>query len=67
MENLKMAEKSKSEWCEDVERLQAENLRLREALETLARLGNGFRYGNSEGNLIAQSALGIDRLEEGNF
>lgn len=30
---------------------------LREALEKLAKLGNGELYGNSEGNLIAQQAL----------
>lgn len=28
-----------------------------EALEKLARLGNGDRYGNSNGNVIAQDAL----------
>lgn len=27
------------------------------ALDRLARLGNGFEYGNSEGNLIAQAAM----------
>ena len=27
------------------------------ALDRLARLGNGFEYGNSEGNLIAQAAI----------
>jgi hypothetical protein len=31
--------------------------KLREALERLARLGNGDRYGNSEGNEIARAAL----------
>lgn len=34
-----------------------------EALEKLARLGNGDRYGNSDGNIIAQEALA--KLEEG--
>ena len=29
----------------------------REALEKLARLGNGKEYGNSDGNIIAQQAL----------
>ena len=29
----------------------------REALEKLARLGNGKEYGNSDGNVIAQQAL----------
>ena len=28
-----------------------------EALERLARLGNGTQYGNSDGNVIAQQAL----------
>ena len=35
----------------------AEIKRLREALERLARLGNGRLYGNSEGNMIARVAL----------
>lgn len=39
------------------ESLQAENARLREALERLARLGNGDHYGNSDGNMIARAAL----------
>jgi hypothetical protein len=34
-----------------------ENQRFREALENLARLGNGEHYGNSDGNVIAQKAL----------
>jgi hypothetical protein len=37
--------------------LLAENIRLRDALETLARLGNGDKYGNSDGNIIAREAL----------
>ena len=37
--------------------LEAENQRLREALERLARLGNGDHYGNSDGNMIARAAL----------
>lgn len=32
-----------------------------EALEKLARLGNGDKYGNSDGNLIAQAALAAHR------
>ena len=36
---------------------EAENKRLREALERLARLGNGDQYGNSDGNMIARAAL----------
>ena len=50
----------------DVEALQAriaeleqQLAELREALEKLARLGNGDRYGNSEGNVIAQNALAL--------
>lgn len=40
-----------------IEALEAERDRLREELETLARLGNGERYGNSVGNMIARAAL----------
>lgn len=36
---------------------EADNAELVEALERLAKLGNGDRWGNSEGNLIAQTAL----------
>lgn len=38
--------------------LEAENAKLKEVLEKLARLGNGDRYGNSDGNMIARAALG---------
>ena len=38
--------------------IQAENKQLRDALEKIAKLGNGKYYGNSEGNIIAQFALG---------
>ena len=38
-------------------KLAAENKRLREALEKLARLGNEPMLGNSVGNIIAQEAL----------
>ena len=38
-----------------------EKTRYREALEKLAKLGNGDSYGNSKGNEIAQEALGIDK------
>ena len=41
----------------EIEKLQQENKRYREALEKLARLGNGDKYGNSDGNIIAQDAL----------
>ncbi|RLA39220.1 MAG: hypothetical protein DRR06_19460 [Gammaproteobacteria bacterium] len=40
-----------------VKELEAENTALVEALEKLARLGNGDHYGNSDGNVIAQKAL----------
>jgi len=38
-----------------------EKTRYREALEKLAKLGNGDSYGNSQGNEIAQEALGLDK------
>jgi hypothetical protein len=34
------------------------------ALNKLARLGMGDRLGNSDGNLIAQEALGIGRYDK---
>ena len=37
--------------------LQSQLDKYKTALEKLARLGNGDRYGNSEGNCIAQQAL----------
>lgn len=40
-----------------IKELAAENKRLREALEKLARLGNEPMLGNSVGNIIAQEAL----------
>ena len=42
-----------------IEKLEQQLAELREALEKLARLGNGDRYGNSEGNVIAQNALAL--------
>jgi hypothetical protein len=41
----------------ELRRLHAENEALRDALEKLARLGNGDQYGNSIGNEIARAAL----------
>lgn len=41
----------------ECERLHEVNQALVEALERLAKLGNGNQYGNSEGNQIAQVAL----------
>lgn len=42
---------------EERDLLQAENKRMREALDILARLGNGGYYGTSECNMIARAAL----------
>lgn len=41
--------------------MEAENARMRQALEKLSRLGNGDLPGNSDGNLIAQAALNPTR------
>ena len=41
----------------ELRRLHEVNAELVEALEKLARLGNGDQYGNSIGNEIAQEAL----------
>lgn len=41
----------------ELRRLDALNAELVEALERLARLGNGNQYGNSIGNDIAKAAL----------
>ena len=46
-----------AEQAEQITMLKAKNERLREALEKLARLGNGDQYGNSIGNEIAQQAI----------
>ena len=43
--------------------LQAQLTAKDEALEQLAKLGNGDYYGNSEGNVIAQVALGYKPSE----
>lgn len=40
--------------CDNQERINAQLL---EALEKLARLGNGDLYGNSQGNMIARAAI----------
>jgi len=40
-----------------IEEQHRELKRLREALDKLARLGNGDHYGNSDGNIMAQKAL----------
>lgn len=41
----------------ELRRLSAVNAELLEALEKLARLGNGEHYGNSDGNMIARAAI----------
>ena len=41
----------------ELRRLHEVNTELLETLEKLARLGNGERYGNSEGNVIARAAI----------
>ena len=43
--------------CQRVKPAQDVNAELVEALEKLARLGNGDQYGNSDGNMIARTAL----------
>ena len=43
--------------ADELRRLHEVNAELLEALEKLARLGNGERYGNSEGNVIARTAI----------
>jgi hypothetical protein len=40
-----------------IEALEAKVAKAVDALEKLARLGNGDRYGNSDGNMIARAAL----------
>jgi hypothetical protein len=41
----------------ELRRLHAVNQELLAALEKLARLGNGETYGNSDGNMIARTAI----------
>ena len=40
-----------------IEELEAKLAKAVEALENLARLGNGDRYGNSDGNMVARNVL----------
>ena len=49
--------KSGKEAAAELRRLHESNQELLAALEKLARLGNGDRYGNSEGNTIARAAI----------
>ena len=54
-------------WCQPkcadaadrIEELEAKLAKAEETLEKLARLGNGDRYGNSDGNMIARDTLAI--------
>lgn len=46
---------------QEKEAVDEEKERFRVALEKLAKLGNGDAYGNSQGNEIAQEALGMDK------
>ena len=52
---------SARDWCrksaDRIEALTAKLAKAVEALDRLARLGNGDRYGNSEGNVIAQTTI----------
>ena len=43
--------------ADEVDRLKAQRDGLVAVMEGLARLGNGDRYGNSDGNVVAQVAL----------
>ena len=45
------------EASQELRRLHESNTELLETLEKLARVGNGERYGNSEGNVIARTAI----------
>ena len=49
--------------ADELRRLHDVNQELLAALEKLARLGNGERYGNSEGNVIAQAAIAKGELK----
>jgi hypothetical protein len=55
-----MASFEVDECIEAADRIEAMTAKLAkavEALDRLARLGNGDRYGNSEGNVIARATL----------
>ena len=60
---LKTAEEIGRAFEEDAGQLREKLMRAVEALEKLARLGNGDRYGNSDGNMIARTTLA--ELKEG--
>jgi len=50
-------ESTRYEAAAELRRLHEVNAELLAALDKLARLGNGDRYGNSIGNTIAQEAI----------
>jgi len=53
----KRAEDVTGELADRIEAMTAKLAKAVEALDRLARLGNGDRYGNSEGNVIARATL----------
>ena len=53
----KRAEDVTGELADRIEAMTAKLAKAVEALDRLARLGNGDRYGNSEGNVIARTTL----------
>lgn len=55
----------RTEKLEPAVSLDEEKERFRDALEKLAKLGNGDHYGNSDGNVIAQKALGVNQPDFG--
>ncbi len=46
---------------EQIKQLSIDNKKYKKALYQLACLGNGGQLGNSDGNKIAQKALGIEK------
>ena len=58
-EELQQAELDNTLLIVRIEELEVELEIALEALEKLARLGNGDHYGNSEGNMIARNALAV--------
>ena len=57
LETLRMNTATNDQAAAELRRLHAVNQELVAALQKLACLGNGDRYGNSDGNCIAQAAL----------
>ena len=55
--HCEMSKRTASIAAAELRRLHAVNAELLEALEKLARLGNGEHYGNSDGNMIARAAI----------